>query len=227
MGRKAALLLIAVVVVLILLGGTALALTYTASKKASLKLNKANGVATALTTLASNATGAALTLQTDNTDPTATPLSLDTETASQAPMKVDSETKVDNLNADKLDGLDADQVRGARAYARVDEHEGSGNIPTLDISRSSGFTAVNSPVTGTYCLTPASGIDESTLPGVVSVDWSTTADPVGNASAMYQPGGAPNCLDNQFKVTTERQSIVGGALVSAPDNDIGFTIVVP
>jgi hypothetical protein len=186
------------------------------------KLGKTNTI-NKITSLVGSASTALLKVDNNGTGPA---LDLQVE-PNTAPMNVDSSTVVDNLNADKLDGLDADQVRGARAYARVDVHVGSGNIPAFDISRSSGFTAVNSPVTGTYCLTPASGIDESTLPAVVSVDWSTTTDPVGNASAMYEPGGGLNCLDDQFKVKTERQSIVANALDSAPANDIGFTIIVP
>ena len=39
---------------------------------------------------------------------------------------------------------------------------------------------------------------------------------------MYHPGGGQNCLENQFKVVTLRQSIVGGIV-----NDVGFTVVVP
>ena len=87
---------------------------------------------------------------------------------------------------------------------------------------------MNSPGTGVYCLTPASGIDPQALPAVVSVDWSTTAAPEGNASAMYKPtSGDVGCLDNQFQVITQRQSIAGSALVSANARDIGFTIIVP
>jgi hypothetical protein len=146
MGRRAALLLIAMGVALSLIGGTALALAYTTSKKASLKLNKTSGVATALTALASNAAGAALTLKTDSTDSTATPLRLDTETASQAPMKVDSETKVDNLNADKLDGKDSSELQGAQAYAHINADG------TLDASHSKNINQPFHSGNGTYCV---------------------------------------------------------------------------
>jgi len=90
---------------LVLVGGTALAVTYTTSTRANFKLNKANGVATALTALVSNAAGPALTLVTDSTDSNATPLKLQTQDPnSQAPMQVDSDTKVANLNSDEVDG---------------------------------------------------------------------------------------------------------------------------
>lgn len=100
-GRAIALVVVALIV---LTSGTAMAITYTSSKRVSLRLNKPSYVATALTRLASNAVGPALTLETDSQDPSATPLKLDTEVDSQAPMSVDSSTKVTNLNADQIDG---------------------------------------------------------------------------------------------------------------------------
>jgi hypothetical protein len=112
MGRKA-LLLLTVMAALVMVSGTALAITYTTSKRVSLKLNKPNYVGTALTRLASNAVGPALTLETDSTDPSATPLKLDTETGSQAPLSVDSFTKVANLNADMLDGRNSSEFARA------------------------------------------------------------------------------------------------------------------
>jgi hypothetical protein len=72
MGRKA-ILLLTFMAALVLVSGTAFALTYTKSKRVSLKLNKPNYVGTALTRLASNAVGPALTLETDSTDGTSTP----------------------------------------------------------------------------------------------------------------------------------------------------------
>jgi hypothetical protein len=107
-GRKA-ILLLTFMAALVLVSGTAFALTYTKSKKVSLRLNKPNYVGTALTRLASNAVGPALTLETDSTDSTATPLRLQTETGSQPPMTVNSETRVENLNADKLDGKSSEE----------------------------------------------------------------------------------------------------------------------
>lgn len=117
MGRRAVLLLTVMATMLVVVGGTALAITYTTSKKAALNLNKSSFVATAATALYSNAFGPALTIGTDSTQSSATPLSLDTETSDQAPMQVDSETKVDKLNADKLDGKDSTAFLGATQQA--------------------------------------------------------------------------------------------------------------
>jgi hypothetical protein len=108
LGRKG-ILLLTVMAALVLVSGTAFALTYTKSKKVSLRLNKPSYVGTALTRLASNAVGPALTLETDSTDGTSTPLRLQTETGSQPPMTVNSETRVANLNADKIDGKSSEE----------------------------------------------------------------------------------------------------------------------
>lgn len=70
----------------------------------------------------------------------------------------------------------------ARAYARV--FAGSTSV-ALDTARTSGFTAVERPATGIYCLTPVPGISVVNRPAVVSVDWSGTADPEGDGSALY------------------------------------------
>jgi hypothetical protein len=122
------------------------------------------------------------------------------------------------LDADTIDGQEPSAFRGARAYATVDT--------LVTLSRTSGFTAVSRPATGIYCLTPVAGIDAQNLPAVVSVEWQNTANPEGNASAIYDTTST-SCAANQFKVRTERQSIVNGALVSEEANDISFSIIVP
>jgi hypothetical protein len=105
----------------------------------------------------------------------------------------------------------------ARAYARVFI-----TTVTFDAARTSGFTAVERPVIGIYCLTPAAGISATNRPAFVSVDWAGTVNPEGDASAMYAEPSS--CSAGQFEVRTERR----GATTSAvPANDIGFTIMVP
>jgi hypothetical protein len=127
------------------------------------------------------------------------------------------------LDADTVDGKDSSQLKGATAYARVTVHP-SDPTPTLDLSRTSGFTAVSRSSTGSYCLTPAGGIDPATRPAVVSVDWQSTSSPEGNATASYNAFG---CGNGRFQVETERQSVSNGVLVEQGANDIGFVIVVP
>jgi hypothetical protein len=77
---------------------------------------------------------------------------------------------------------------------------------------------------GSYCLTPASGVDPATRPAVVSVDWQSTPSHEGNATASYNSFG---CGDGRFQVTIERQTISNGVLIDQHANDIGFVIVVP
>jgi hypothetical protein len=145
MGRKAAIFLM-VLAALVMVSGTAFAVTYTKSKKVSLRLNRANYVGTALTRLASNAVGPAFTLQTDSTDSASTPLRLQTETSSQPPMTVNSETKVENLNADKLDGTSSEGFANS-----VHNHSGS-NITsgTVAEARIDGAIARDSEVSNGY-----------------------------------------------------------------------------
>jgi hypothetical protein len=125
-----------------------------------------------------------------------------------------------------MDGLDAARrrvLRGPRASATVFPT----TPPTLAPRGTSGFTAVRRSNNGVYCLSPPSGIDPHDHPAVVSVHWNSTANPEGNASAMVAEPGFAGCAVDQFVVVTERQNIVGGALVSEPANDVGFTIIVP
>jgi hypothetical protein len=145
MGRKAVLLL-TFMAALVLVSGTAFALTYTKSKKVSLRLNKPNYVGTALTRLASNAVGPALTVETDSMDGTATPLRLQTETGSQPPMTVNSETRVDNLNADKLDGKSSEE------FANSSHNHSGANITsgTVAEARIDGAIARDSEVSNGY-----------------------------------------------------------------------------
>jgi hypothetical protein len=161
MKRRAVLLLAAMAAMLIVVGGTALAITYTPSKKVALKLNKPSLVATAATALYSNAIGPALTIGTDSTDSSATPLSLDTQTSEQAPMKVDSESKVDNLNADKVDGLDSTELKGQRGATgpagattvRTVSHESGTVAPGSSISQVVVSCSSNEEATGGGYLT--------------------------------------------------------------------------
>ncbi len=72
-------------------------------------LGKSN-VATLLTKLTGNVNGSAMQVVNSNAGADDTALSLSVQ-AGEAPMRVNSATRVANLNADKLDGLDSAQVR--------------------------------------------------------------------------------------------------------------------
>lgn len=182
-----------------------------------------NNVATALTRLTGNVNGPAMQVQNTNADANDTALTLSVQSG-EAPMRVNSTGKVVNLNADKLDGKEPSQIKGARAYALVDPNEGPGGAPILLRNQTSGFTSVERFDTGDYCLT-APGLSSAGNPAVVSVEWYTTSPPEGNAAAMFNSREV--CPNGQFTVKTERTILSSGTLTDTEANDVGFIIIVP
>ena len=77
---------------------------------ARFQLGQTNTV-NAITKLVGSVAGPSLQVDNNSTNAAATALDLQVE-AGKAPMKVNSGTKVANLNADKLDGMDAEQLQG-------------------------------------------------------------------------------------------------------------------
>lgn len=178
---------------------------------------------------------------------------IEVKNAAGVPFTTNATGRVPNLNADKVDGLDAAQLQGqtgpagpagatgtgakgatgangaagpagpagsARAYARV-----TAGI-SLTPGRTKGFTAVNRPTDGLYCLTlaPGSGIDEDTVVATTSVDWLGTVGPEGNASAMFSIIG---CADNQIGVRTQRIPSSGDDTGANPSNNVAFNVAIP
>ena len=128
--------------------------------------------------------------------------------------------KAPNLNADRLDGLEPSQIKGAKAYAHVSPNPSG--PPIIEGDRRFGFTSVIRDSTGRYCLT-APGVNSDTRLPVVSVDWNTTSAPQGSAAAMVDHFG---CLDGGFRVITKRTTLSGGVLTDTYENDVGFVIAV-
>jgi hypothetical protein len=89
------------------LASTALAGTGVGS---AFNLGKTNTVS-AISKLVGSVAGPSLLIDNNSTNSAATALDLQVE-AGKAPMKVNSAAKVANLNADKLDGMDAGQLQG-------------------------------------------------------------------------------------------------------------------
>lgn len=199
-----------------------MAITYTSSKRVSLKLNRASYVATALTKLASNAVGPALTLETDSQDPNATPLKLDTETPSQAPMSVDSSTKVTNLNADMVDGKEADQLAGSIASVAT-----ISDFPGFDFPLGTGeWKFVGAPATGitttsSQRLVGAAGVPLSD-PTATGFGYDLCYRPSGGTTLT--PFSGPNTssaiLTSTKAVYTATSSVVPGAGTW----DVGFCL---
>ena len=84
---------------------------------ANFLLGKSNA-ANAITQLVGSVAGPGLQIDNNSTDAAATALDLQVE-AGKAPMKVNSDTQVANLNADKVDGLDASQLGGLSGVEQV------------------------------------------------------------------------------------------------------------
>jgi hypothetical protein len=90
-------------------------------------LGKTNTV-NAVSKLVGSVAGPSLLIDNNSTNAAATALDLQVE-AGKAPMKVNSQTKVANLNSDKLDGMDAEQLGGFRTL-RVSSIEVSSTAGT-------------------------------------------------------------------------------------------------
>ena len=188
-------------------------------------LGKATNAATKVTGLVGKvATGQALVVKNPSGgsalglsvgDPVADPA-----TKAVAPMKVDSQAKVANLNADQVDGLSSEQLRGA--YAAVDSDGGFNFFPTFLGWRTSGFASVTLEQNGLFCLEPSSGVQVRDRGVAVSVDATTTSAASGNGAAMF----AGNCGTNGIRIRTERQAVSNGVLTTTLNNSIGFTVVV-
>src|SRR5262249_27326820 len=96
----------------------------------------------------------------------------------------------------------------ARAYVKVIPHASfpctagvGGNECQTAFSK--GVSRVTRFSTGGYCVT-APGIDSASVAAAVTVEWGTSGDPEGNASAMTRTSAA-NCGAGEFEVHTERQ----------------------
>jgi hypothetical protein len=102
----------------------------------------------------------------------------------------------------------------ARAYAQV-ENDG----PALIAARTKNFTSVThvgAANSGRYCLTPAAGIDPSTVPAVVSPEHSLSS---GQDLAAYTEAPQFSCAANQFEVLTQQAGV--------NSDNVAFTIIVP
>ncbi|GAA5125045.1 hypothetical protein GCM10023339_47570 [Alloalcanivorax gelatiniphagus] len=103
----------------------------------------------------------------------------------------------------------------ARAFARVS----GGATPVLNTAK--GFTGVTHVATGVYCIA-LPGFDASTTSWFATVDWLSTADPEGNATAMVRRTGCPG---GTVGVYTERIDPATG--VAAAADNVAFHVLVP
>jgi hypothetical protein len=100
-------------------------------------LGKTNTV-NAISKLVGSVAGPSLQVDNNSANAAATALDLQVE-ADKAPMKVNSATKVANLNADKLDGMDAEQLQGFSTL----------RVSTTDVNTTVGANAAGANGSGT------------------------------------------------------------------------------
>jgi len=113
----------------------------------------------------------------------------------------------------------------ARAYAEI-QPRGSGGCPGASppqpcfFDRDQGISSVTWTGTGVYCVV-APGIDSATVVPAVSVDWTETDNPEGNATAL----NSTDCDTGGFEVRTERINTT--TATAAADDNVAFDIVIP
>ena len=143
-----------------------------------------------------------------------------------------------------LKGADIDETTldigdSARAYAVVNT-AGCSSPPSGTCSavfQKRGISSVTRIDTGRYCV-EATGIDSGDVPAMVTVEWTSTTSPEGNASAMTVEGETCGGTGKGFVVTTEFQPDLavdaGGGTNNAvavgpatPADDVSFAIMIP
>jgi len=103
------------------------------------------------------------------------------------------------------------------AYAKVN----SGSSPTFNAAYTRNFTAVTSPSTGLYCLTPAAGISPASSPLIVSAEWSTS---LGSDLWAYWRSSGIGCPVGQYAVLTYQ---LGGDATPDLSATVAFVAYVP
>jgi hypothetical protein len=99
----------------------------------------------------------------------------------------------------------------ARAYAEVDS-----TTPSLVTARTKNISAVTRPATGTYCLTPAAGVDPRTVATAATVDFALSTED----GFVQVTGTGVDCPAGQFEVQTDD---IDGDLADT----ISFHLIVP
>ena len=155
---------------------------------ARFQLGQTNTV-NAITKLVGSVAGPSLQIDNNSTNANATALDLQVE-AGKAPMKVNSESKVANLNADKLDGLDSGAFLGANGTAA--------NAEKLDGKDSTEFLGVTAKAADSLHADQATNAtDSDTLDGKDSQDFMTGHYYIRTADSGPSNPGTANSLGAQ------------------------------
>ena len=114
-------------------------------------------------------------------------------------------------------------LRGALAYGLV-----SASSPSLVTTSTSGFSNVNRPSPGIYCLTPtaevaalAIGQDGNPVrPMLTSVDWGRTPSSAEYPFVLPNASSKGGCAAGQYEVHTSNPA-------GTPSNQISFIVAIP
>ena len=204
---KATTFLIGLAVMLALVFGVATTALAGTGVGARFDLGKTNTV-NAISRLIGSVAGPNLLIDNNSTNSLATALDLRVESG-KPPLKVNSETKVDKLNADKLDDIDSSEL-APRGYAQV-SHSG----PTLVPGSFKGVIDVQRPTitTGLYCFdlsfTPKAAVASGHIANNATVGTS-----LGNSVSGLCPEGFKDASAKTYAANT-----------SDPRDDLSFGIV--
>jgi hypothetical protein len=124
-------------------------------------------------------------------------------------------------------GLDG----SARAYARVfGTGGGPGNQPSFDAAATKGFTTVNEPLAGHYCLT-APGLDPETTAPVMTPIFNAGSSLDAIVVKVVPASQSSLCPSNEFHVVVERVQLDSSGptpfVEAVPVGNVSFTIAVP
>ncbi len=188
--RRGKVTLLTVVVALTLVGGsTALAGTGVGGAFNLGKINTVN----AITKLAGSVPGASLVVDNNSTDPAATALNLQVEPG-KAPMKVNSQTKVANLNADSVDGVDSTGFYAAGSKVADSSHADQADSAT-SAQNADKLDGMDSASFGRVLAAGATTFDVPSVPGNFceyrTVDPpEAAADDISNDLVLVMPDGS-------------------------------------
>lgn len=182
---------VALLALFVALSGTAIAAT-----GGNFIIGQAN-TATTQTALTRNGNTKALQITNTGTGTTAAPLGLTAGTG-RPPLVTNSQTKVDNLNADLLDGLDSTNFYKVGDTVSNSVHLGGETLPEVieesapKILFNQGFKGIHQNYTGTFTVgTPASG-SLHVLVTVTGSVYSTVVTPAAGICAYLSlNGGTP------------------------------------
>jgi hypothetical protein len=143
---RATTFLVGLAVILALTAGVASTALAGTGVGSAFNLGKTNTVS-AISSLVGSVSGSSLLIDNNSTNSAATALNLQVE-AGKSPMKVNSAAKVANLNADKLDGMDAGQLKGFTTLrvSTTEESAPGGSSITQTASCQAGEQAISGSI---------------------------------------------------------------------------------